>query len=456
MGLTSSQLNTLDSADIINYNPANNNYYVNDDQLQNVIDQLQPIGTYAPAGNYVTQDQLQQYQPVGNYAPAGNYALQEDLQKYQQVGDYALKSDLVNFAPVGNYITKDELSAFQESGAYQNAASYVTNDTLNKYLLLDTLNTRATAELGLLDNYLTNAFNNYFGPNTKYVTKDQLQSDFQPVGNYQPAGDYLTNDAYLKQANTIALNYQLKGNFVTNPDMNTLDKNLAKQNQMYQYLPTGSYVTDSEFSQIAGSPQMQPFAQYSDLMKYQPVGNYAPAGNYVDSSVMNNYFSKDQLDTYLTTIKGESSLFIGVQGPVGPPGLQGPQGLTGDDGPQGDTGPDGITGKDGSKGLQGNIGSSGPRGPPGNIGDKGIQGPSGPIDSIGTTYQNLPDLTLNNNPVLSKSGNSTLLINKSGNMPITVGSVANYNNNVTANNTVSIDNVQITGQLLTQIRNLGS
>lgn len=425
IGSSSAQGNTTNpNADLTDYSQTDRNL-LEISKLQNVLTQYQNVGSYAPAGNYVISDEIKNYQLKGNYAPAANYALQDYVQQnYLPKGDYALVTDLNNYAPAGNYAYKSDLEALDPLGNYQAPADYAGADQLQLYSTSNNFVDVRNSIKEQIGDELMDDIDNYFGEYTIYA-KPQDYAKYQLNGNYLtgPATNYVSPSSANQQYNTIINTYQSNGDYATEDTLSNLKTTyITKTDLQKNYQPKGRYITTTEFNNVRSSPTVNNFIKPSDFSQYQPIGDYAsvaPSGKYVNQQMLTHYVST--ADASLWTEQ-----FNNIVGPQGPQGLQGSTGPVGPPGLKGNIGPQGEKGKTGPKGIQGGRGDKGAQGPPGPPGEKGQQGPQGDDgpDGFNGDYSMLAEIQLGNNintnglgtsgssRALAKDVNNTLTVNK--------------------------------------------
>lgn len=412
------------NADLTDYSQTDKNL-LQISKLENALAQYQNVGSYAPAGNYATIDEIQNYQLKGSYAPAANYALQENVQQnYLPKGDYALIADLNNYAPAGNYAYKTDLEALDPLGNYQAPADYATIDKLPLYSTSKHFEDVRKSIKETIGDELATDIDKYFGVNTKYARLEDY-SKYQLNGKYAlgPSTNFVSPSSVNQQYNTIINSYQRSDDYATEATLTNLKNSyVSKANLQKNYQPKGDYVTTTEFNNVRSSPTVNNFIKPSDVNKYQPIGNYAsaaPSGKYVNQQMISQYISKADANLWTTRFHNIIGLqgpdgVKGSTGPVGPPGLTGSAGLQG---VPGQPGPQGLQGYLGREGLKGAIGPPGPPGPP------GPQGDDGPVGFDGD-YSTLAVVQLGNNintnglgtsgksRALVKDANNTLTINQ--------------------------------------------
>jgi len=385
--------------------------YVTQNELNTILNQYQKIGDYALSGNYVTHDMLQKLQPKGSYAQYGSYMDANELQQnYQPVGDYAPSSLLQNYAPLGNYALKSDLNNYQIAGNYAPAANYLKASDMTSYALQQDLVPTMCNLVHKDEKYVDDQFTYYASfvnsPATAFACNVEVQRTKLRKGNYALASNYVLAPDYQTFLYNETSKLLPKNNYMVEDDTIDLEDNyvfVQYANSAYQQ--NGNYVTQQQYQNINSTPILNNLVKKADLQKYQPAGSYAPKLNYIDPSSLSKYILNTDARNILANLNQNVHF---VKGPAGNPGKTGAQGVHGTDGaqgPQGPQGPRGPPGLDGKNGRNGTPGARGPPGPPGKPGLPGKDGPQGPPGKL-KDYTNSISLSLGN-ALDSVTGQST-------------------------------------------------
>ena len=193
------------------------------------------------------------------------------METYQPIGEYLTKeSGDTYYQPKGEYVTDEELAlalddyltisgaaeTYQPIGDYQPAGDYLSGNALSGY---------ATEEWVEEKGYITGV------DLSDYVTFDDGDLRYQPIGDYQPAGDYLSanslngyatetwvkNQGYIDEIKTInGISLIGTGNINIGSGGTSVDS-YSKAESDERYQPKGEYVTSATFMTYITNLQQQ-------------------------------------------------------------------------------------------------------------------------------------------------------------------------------------------------------